>query len=169
MPNIVFNTITFETQEQYDSFCAMGDKSNGFSFEWIVPSPKTREECDEEYLIAEKGEKSAAAMGISPKKERPWFNWYKWQCENWGTKWDAYDDLDENDEHTGFFRDEQRTIAFNTAWSPPFPVYQRMAELSLAFNFSWLSEPYGGTSGKGHSEDGEIVIDEEYEEEDDEE
>lgn len=45
-------------------------------------------------------------------------NWYNWNVENWGTKWDAdvfsYDRFDANNIN----------IYFNTAWAPPIALYQ---------------------------------------------
>lgn len=38
---------------------------------------------------------------------------YEWCCENWGTKWPAYEVQ---------WRDEGSCLTFQTAWSPPAPV-----------------------------------------------
>ena len=40
-------------------------------------------------------------------------NWYDWNCENWGTKWDSC--------HVEFIDETANTvdIQFETAWSPP--------------------------------------------------
>lgn len=40
-------------------------------------------------------------------------NWFDWNCENWGTKWNACDDYVERQS------DEDVTISFMTAWSCP--------------------------------------------------
>jgi hypothetical protein len=51
-------------------------------------------------------------------------NWYNWNCENWGTKWDIDDDIsmDRNDEET-------LTTDFATAWSPPLKFFENLAKL----------------------------------------
>ena len=50
-------------------------------------------------------------------------DWYKWSCENWGTKWNACDVcIDESSE-------DSVLITFNTAWDPPYPIYEKIAEL----------------------------------------
>jgi hypothetical protein len=46
-----------------------------------------------------------------------------WAIENWGTKWNAC--------HFDVYADKPDCyeIAFNTAWAPPEPVYQKIAEM----------------------------------------
>jgi hypothetical protein len=73
-------------------------------------------------------------------------NWYDWAIENWGTKWNAcnveIDDISE--------ADNSLEIAFETAWSPPFPVFQAIAAkfTHLNFEFTWSDE---GEPGITHS------------------
>jgi hypothetical protein len=53
-------------------------------------------------------------------------SWYSWNCENWGTKWEAsiysWEKVDEN----------TIQINFDTAWSPPIAFYE-----FLASNTDW--------------------------------
>lgn len=68
-------------------------------------------------------------------------DWYGWACDNWDTKWDAYDvgewtyvqNMDNDAESTG-------TLYFETAWSPPIKVIQALAqkfpELELTLHYS---------------------------------
>jgi len=53
-------------------------------------------------------------------------SWYSWNCENWGTKWEAsiysWEKVDEN----------TIRINFDTAWSPPIAFYE-----FLASNTDW--------------------------------
>ena len=52
-------------------------------------------------------------------------NWYDWSCDNWGTKWDACSvDYEEYD-------DSIVTFSFDTAWSPPLPVYEALADMGF--------------------------------------
>lgn len=44
--------------------------------------------------------------------------WYTWNVENWGTKWGSYD--------TELI--DERTIQFDTAWSPPLPVIETLSK-----------------------------------------
>lgn len=49
-------------------------------------------------------------------------NWYDWSVDNWGTKWDACSmSWSQLDDHTLEFD-------FDSAWSPPFGVYEALAE-----------------------------------------
>ena len=48
--------------------------------------------------------------------------WYMWCVNNWGTKWDACDkSIDYED-------DEILALTFNTAWSPPEGIVERLRE-----------------------------------------
>jgi hypothetical protein len=46
--------------------------------------------------------------------------WYDWSCDNWGTKWNAYQQ--ELDEKTN-------QIHFQTAWASPEPVIKKLSEM----------------------------------------
>jgi hypothetical protein len=46
--------------------------------------------------------------------------WYEWCCENWGTKWNAcYTSVK--------LESEAITLSFDTAWSPPMPIFDELA------------------------------------------
>ena len=49
-------------------------------------------------------------------------DWYDWRCEKWGTKWDVRD----IEYYDGGDCIELR---FETAWSPPIPIYEEMERL----------------------------------------
>jgi len=63
-------------------------------------------------------------------------NWYDWQIENWGTKWNAYDISVEDDGYG------QVTITFDTAWTAPLPIIDALREKypNAHFYGSWLEE-----------------------------
>lgn len=46
-------------------------------------------------------------------------DWYIWSCENWGTKWNAYNYRDDPNE---------LTAVFDTAWSTPEPIIRKLAD-----------------------------------------
>ena len=53
-------------------------------------------------------------------------NWnYDWCVKNWGTKWNSYENV----------RIDDHTLAFETAWSPPFPIIQKLAKKFSPLNF----------------------------------
>lgn len=48
--------------------------------------------------------------------------WYSWRCEHWGTKWEpSYSMVGDCDE-------DSLVILFDTAWSPPTPFFQALAD-----------------------------------------
>lgn len=78
-------------------------------------------------------------------------DWYDWSIANWGTKWNAYACVIEQDEPTIL------SGCFETAWSPPEPVFRAIAEqfpnvditaryleLGMYFAGSYYSDGEGG-------------------------
>lgn len=63
-------------------------------------------------------------------------DWYSWSNENWGTKWNAYD-YKEVGRGKG-----QAEIVFETAWSVPWPVLNKMAteHPELVFQLVYFDE-----------------------------
>ena len=153
MPNIIDNEIRFPTAGAFRAFCETYgsgvDTSKAdarFSFNWILPQPQTESECEEKYRIRD-GENAR----LQRDKNRPWFDWYEWNCDHWGTKWDAY-----GFPGWSFFDEVNSSVKFLTAWSPPFKVYERMAELKIDFDFSWSEED--GSGGRGRVLGGKLEI-----------
>jgi len=66
-------------------------------------------------------------------------SWYYWCCKNWGTKWNSY----ENEEQ------DEDTISFETAWSPPEEVIARLAQMypDAVIEHWWADEDAGNNSG----------------------
>lgn len=66
-------------------------------------------------------------------------NWYSWSCSEWGTKWNAY--------HTYIkvMSDDTMLLQFDTAWSCPEPIFDKIAELfpTLDCDGVALDEGYG--------------------------
>jgi hypothetical protein len=61
-------------------------------------------------------------------------NWYDWNTENWGCKWDASDLRD-------FERDGNTlTFSFNTAWNNPVHLFQFLAEEKWEFRYNYEEE-----------------------------
>jgi len=63
-------------------------------------------------------------------------NWYDWQVENWGTKWNAYAQSEPRLEYG------TAVLQFDTAWAAPFPVIKALREKypGLHVYGSWLEE-----------------------------
>lgn len=62
-----------------------------------------------------------AEVAIRAHEECGHASWYSWSIDNWGTKWSSYSfELVEETEELLDFR-------FDTAWSPPEPVFEVLA------------------------------------------
>ena len=84
------------------------------------------------------------------------FNWYEFQTREWGTKWDASDiDVDELEENsTGV------SYRFQTAWSPPMPVFHAMVKQhpELTFEVEWEEEQgFGEELETEDTEEGRVL------------
>lgn len=79
-------------------------------------------------------------------------DWYQWQIEHWGTKWDMYD---------GTTVDTSDPLAvhyfFETAWSPPIPIVYKLSALyhDVTVTISYLEEQ--GWGGELTLRNGEII------------
>ena len=63
--------------------------------------------------------------------------WYHWNISNWGTKWDACNvEIEYADE-------SQIEIEFDTAWSPPEPICERLREMFQDVSISWFYDEPG--------------------------
>lgn len=91
--------------------------------------------------------------------------WYDWNCNNWGTKWDAkvdestVDELDKGELANGQY---YVTYRFDTAWGAPFEVFTALAKKysHLEFNIEWEEEQGFGAELVGM--DGEISVTREW-------
>lgn len=75
--------------------------------------------------------------------------WYEWSIENWGTKW--------NSSRCSY---DNNTIIFETAWSTPEPIFQRLSEEfpKDIIEVDYADECYSnGNNGKLFYQGGECV------------
>lgn len=72
-------------------------------------------------------------------------NWYDWNLDNWGTKWDC------SDSH---YTEEDKILQFQTAWACPDKIIAEMKLMfpDLKFNGNYADEDFG--SNVGYIEDG---------------
>ena len=54
-------------------------------------------------------------------------DWYHWCIENWGTKWD----VNGSDDGVVDIKENEITIYFDTAWSPPLEFYIALEHLGF--------------------------------------
>lgn len=74
-------------------------------------------------------------------------DWYNWQVENWGTKWNAYEQE---------LTDDGRII-FQTAWSTPHLLIEKLSMKfpECVFTVKFADEDFGHNTGQYSFENGE--------------
>lgn len=71
----------------------------------------------------------------------------EWNRANWGTKWNAYQTERKSD----------RVVEFQTAWSAPHPVIEKLAEQAgMAFGHEWADEDFGSNVGRTEVASGRV-------------
>jgi hypothetical protein len=139
MPNWVYNHLTIEGSEEdinkvkaqvgavvkrkYKSADEVNeevDEEPIFSFMNILPPPEDK--LDEYHAVHgyTGGEKTGDTK----------YNWYNFNVREWGTKWDARD-VDLLEEHKTSLH-----YKFDTAWSPPTPVIEKLAQQNPNLNIT---------------------------------
>lgn len=132
MPNWVYNQLTVSGERhEVDMFV---QKASASAIDWM-----TEDDRDAELSFAN---------FIRPSDPEGYRNggWYQWNIDNWGTKWDATR-VERSDEG------DSVSYTFDTAWSPPEPVFHAMVEQfpRLDFEMHYLEEQgWGGElAGRG--------------------
>lgn len=79
--------------------------------------------------------------------------WYEWSINNWGTKWNAYGYEEDTD------YSEMKRLWFQTAWSAPHPVLQKLTEMypEITFEHEWADEDIGANCGRKTYSGGECT------------
>ena len=77
-------------------------------------------------------------------------DWYEWNVEMWGTKWNAYQ----------LEIVSPTVVTFETAWSAPHPVIARLVEKNgKPLVHEWADEDTGNNVGRAeYSADGEVDV-----------
>lgn len=115
MPNHVTNRIRISAQMGLEEFKkkigTLSDEEHlPIDFRKIVPPP------DNMFT----GNLSTADREQCAIEGRP--NWFDWQCDNWGTKWNAYSAHIESEWDGGDCCEME--IHFDTAWATPTPIFE---------------------------------------------
>lgn len=103
-------------------------------FNKIIPEPRFESECPDEYKVNK-------SSSIEILKDKPWFNWYKWHIDHWGTKWGAYNC------YTNIGKTYIQFV-FSTAWVPPVPIIYKLGILGYDVDVKYADEDYGVNCGK---------------------
>ena len=143
MPNWCENRVRLsdngDNSEQFDRLCKLLDGPDPFNAIFPRPDftkiPNDKGELPiKEEIKNDKGEVVAETYNFPDGKNDD--RWYHWCIENWGTKWEPdmlgldvsdYDSLE---------------ITFNTAWSPPEGVVEKLREKFPELSFQcFFDEP----------------------------
>jgi hypothetical protein len=133
MPNWCQNNLTIEHE----------DRAKVMEF---VHAYKEGKVCDH-YLPVPKDEKGEVIIDESSPDY-----WYNWCLNNWGTKWDIGSNHDEMYGLHPTIVDNQATMTFESAWSPPIGLYKKLYQLGFSVKATYF-EP--GMAFCGLFEDGE--------------
>lgn len=116
MPNWTTSSVQMTGIANENGLFSEVDGKKCFDFNKIIPEPST----EKEYLA------TGGSLYRCPEdaylqidKDKPWFNWYDWHCDHWGTKWNACDTEIDGDD----------CIRFDTAWSSPRPIFLALSKM----------------------------------------
>lgn len=122
MPNHVINEIIFrnvDAEKQMAILAACCGDDGKVDFNILVPKPLNIWQ----FSVGTKHEAAFQQTGLD------------WARLNWGTKWNAYD-------HRPIQQtDDTLTIAFETAWRPPYGwLVAVFNKFQIAFDHNWMNE-----------------------------
>ena len=77
-------------------------------------------------------------------------DWYGWQINNWGTKWNA---------SSVYWSDDNDFVSFNTAWSTPFELLVALSKKypQATFEIEYADEDFGYNVGRYVLQNGEEI------------
>lgn len=136
MPNWCQNELIIETLDQ-DEFKRFTDQLQHLDFYQEVPD--------------------LSFDRIRPLPDAEKENWYDWQVENWGTKWDVHPD------HFKYGSEGYLYYSFETAWAPPDKIIDYIARkyTNLNINLKYY-EPSMSFAGEIDYQGGEQTFQNEY-------
>ena len=160
MPNWCSNSLrlTATTPEQKATIKRIKDElykveeglSEGFGvFNYLVPCPTALTETTKGYYGDNDKQKALEEQQADNLETYGYSTWYDFAISEWGTKWDACDvRLVDNDD------EDMLEIDFDTAWSPPEALYNRLTEMGFAVEAVFCES---GCDFIGYYRDGECV------------
>lgn len=130
MPNHVYQKIRVRDQNNKNNLRELKkkilNKNNELDFNLIIPQPEN----------IFKGNLGEEELKMCQENNRP--NWYHWNQEFWGTKWNAYStQISKN-------KDDILEFTFLTAWSIPKPIVEKLFEFFQGCGIHYLAA--GGES-----------------------
>ena len=118
-----------------------------FDFNHFIPQPDNIFRGN----LGDKEEKMCEEQGIP--------NWYRWNNQNWGTKWNGVCDDFEMVSIDGF--PYEATYDLRTAWAFPVPVMDKMVEMYPNIDFTIVGEEESNSYGVYWSTSEDVFLEEE--------
>jgi hypothetical protein len=109
----------------------------------------TPEDLIEDLLSSGRANLEEAQRALDNEKLYGHRDWYSWSNANWGTKWNAYDTHENEDDG----------IYFQTAWSNPYPVMEALSRKypDVIFHVRFADEDFGSNVGEYSLQNGEVI------------
>ena len=120
-----------------------------------TPVPLTYPEISAQFAKSE--EEKAKLLANEPTIRED--SWWDWRVQNWGTKWEVntenFEEPQMADDGLSFF------VYFDTAWSPPIGIYQKLVEQGYEVDANYVGEgcEYAGIF---NNEDGDLCVGVDY-------
>ena len=159
MPNHVRNMLVIDTIDEaegkkIEAFVKGVSQDNGqplpFSLQQIRPLP-----AELEPRLNEDGtQMSGLCVSEEDHRRRTTLygasDWYEWRRNNWGTKWEAYDQQHE---------EGSLVYEFNTAWTSPIEVIKYLSKKfpTSVFGVEYADEDLGNNCGSYSIKDGLVI------------
>ena len=151
MPNWCSNVVMIKGDPQAIKTvkAMLEEKGNVFSLNKV-------RECPPALLNASAPNRSEQSAAFNTSKYGA-KDWYDWCNNNWGTKWNTADT------HITMDDEDQVAYSFETAWAPPLPVYEKLAEMFPNINiFINYDESGCAFAGWRYYENGMLAKEQEY-------
>ena len=144
MANYVTNNFTITGKlvdiQHFVIFCFLYTRDHEWEFDFnkIIISPDSIENCPSQYILSDD------CTIYQRDENRPWFNWYAWSVDNWGTKWNAFDThfesgIVEYDDGSAMIN-----FSFLTAWDAPQGIIYKIIENfpKLDISYAYLEDGF---------------------------
>lgn len=162
MPNHVQNILNIESENDdlILSYIKNEETNQFIDFNKVLPMPEELENtCSPVRIISKEERAKALESGIPntgltiEEKDKlvdkyGHADWYSWRLENWGTKWNAYEqEINDNGD-----------IVFQTAWCTPLEVIEKLSVLfpDAVFTVQYADEDLGYNCGEYQFTNGEF-------------
>ena len=141
MPNICDNELSiYADGEQQEALLKkltkrLESEESVFDFNKLVPSPDWDNTPNEDGELPVIDEDAPSFMQVKkfPVSGKSDERWYRWNCDNWGTKWNSFNverEICKYGDHVQF--------KFQTAWDAPRKILLALRDQYPQLQFNWF-------------------------------